>query len=214
MSNYTEALIRIAKTELNTFKNGKLLESDKSVYERIGTYWESIPVEGIDGRTKMKNSKGKLYNPAWSSAFISFIVREAGAGQGFKYAEVHCHYIEAARKAAASNNGASSYFSVDPYSDMPAVGDIICAGREYAKEYDFKQAELSYKADSFYPSHGDVVVEIRLNERVLIAIGGNVSDSVREKQIPLSSSGKLIDREDGNKMLPWLALLKCAFNYL
>jgi len=209
MSKFTEGIVTTCLAELATFEQGKLLEDDAKVYKRVGEYWQAIPVLGIDGRTKQKGKNGKFFNPAWSAAFISFVARASGAGKKFHYAEAHCHYVEYFRKAASENLGGKAYCALDPYSVAPRVGDIVCAGREYAANLTFQQAELAYKADRFYPSHSDFVVEVNTTKGYLRTIGGNVGSSVREKQIQISNSGKLIDRIEGSKVLPWLALLRC-----
>jgi hypothetical protein len=209
MSNFTDSIVENCRAELAFFGQGKLLEEDAKVFKRVGDYWKSIPVQGIDGRTKVKDKKGKSYNPAWSSAFISFIARTSGAGTAFHYAEAHCHYVENAREAASSSSPSAGYYAVDPYSVAANVGDIICAGREYAELLSFKQAALAYKADRFYPSHGDYVVEVNRAQGYVRTIGGNVGSSVREKRLQVSANGKLVDRTDGSKVLPWLALLRC-----
>lgn len=208
MSNFTDKLVAACNTEYATFKFGKLKENSDAVYQRVGDYWKSIPVNGIDGKTLVKPKKGKPYNPAWSSAFISFVVKSAGAGKAFKYAEAHCHYVEDARLAAKSG-APRAYYAVDPYSAIPAVGDLICAGREYAEDYSFEQSELAYKTDTFYPSHSDVVIEVNRDHGYILTLGGNVDNSVTQKRLAISSKGILLDRPNGNKMLPWLALLQC-----
>lgn len=209
MSDFTENLIEECRKENEFFGFGKLKEDDSLVFNRVGDYWKSIGIKGIDGRTQIKSSKGKPYNPAWSSAFVSYVVKAAGAGDNaFTYTEAHCHYIESSRKAAASGN-TSAYFAVNPYSATPTVGDIICAGREYAESLTFEQAELAYKSDSFYPSHGDVVISVNQERGYILTIGGNVDNSVNQKRLLLSEEGILVDRSDGKDFLPWLALLRC-----
>ncbi|ADU69796.1 DUF2272 domain-containing protein [Pantoea sp. At-9b] len=208
MSEFIASLLSICKDEYAIFHFGQLKESDNAVYNRVGDYWKSIPVYDIDGRTTLIDKKGHPYNPAWSAAFISFIIRTAGAGETFKYAQAHCHYIEFSRKAK-KNNIPSAYYAVAPDSAVPSVGDIICSGREYATNYSFEQAELAYKADGHYPSHGDIVVDVNREHGYVLTIGGNVSNSVNQKKLPLSDAGILLDRVDGKNFLPWLALLQC-----
>lgn len=102
-----------------------------------------------------------------------------------------------------------AYYAVDPYSEVPGVGDIVCAGREYANNLSFGQAALAYKADGFYPSHADYVIEINRANRYIRTIGGNVSNSVREKRLHIDSNGRLLDQVSGPSAYPWLALLQC-----
>ncbi len=208
MPSFQDNIVAICQAELQIFKDGKRKETDAAVYQRVGDYWAAVPVPGFDGRTELKDSKGKPYRPAWSAAFVSYVVKQAGAGAKFKTTKAHCHYVEAAR-AAAADGANKAYHAADPYSAVPAVGDIVVAGREYAEQLTYKQAELAYMADGFYPSHGDFVVSVDIQKREAVVIGGNVGDSVATKRLALSPSGRLLDRKDGNKVLPWLALLRC-----
>lgn len=208
MTPFTSNIVSICQAELQTFKGGKLKETDAAVYKRVGDYWAAVPETGLDGRTLLKDNKGKPYRPAWSAAFISFVLKQAGVGTKFKTTKAHCHYVELARAAAASN-AKKAYHALDPYSATPAIGDIVVAGREYAEQLTFKQAELAYKADGFYPSHGDFVIEVDAQKGEVVVVGGNVGDSVAPKRLMLSPKGRLADRQDGGKVLPWLALLRC-----
>jgi hypothetical protein len=208
MTAFTSHIVSLCQAELQTFKGGKLKETDAAIYKRVGDYWAAVPAAGLDGRTVWNDSKGKPYRPAWSAAFVSFVLKQAGVGTRFKTTKAHCHYVEAAR-AAVANNAKKAYHAVDPYSAVPSVGDIVVAGREYAEQLTFKQAELAYKADGFYPSHGDFVVEVDAQKSELVVVGGNVGDSVKPKRLLLSPKGRLVDRQDGGKVLPWLALLRC-----
>src|SRR5690606_11932682 len=56
---------------------------------RVGDYWRAVG-QPFNGRTLNANGK----RPAWSSAFISFVLKEAGAGDRFKYSVAHCHYFQ------------------------------------------------------------------------------------------------------------------------
>ncbi|PRD16915.1 hypothetical protein CQW29_04410 [Pantoea coffeiphila] len=208
MTVFIKELLSACDREYSKFRSGTLKEYDAAVYKRVGDYWKAINIDNIDGKTLSKDKHGKFYNPAWSSAFVSFVVKNAGAGDLFNYSSAHCHYIESARKAR-QNGTKSAYYAVSPDSDIPSPGDIICSGREYASEYSFENAELAYKTDSFYPSHGDVVIYVNREQGYLITIGGNVGNSVKQKKILIDEKGFLVDRVDGNNLLPWLALLKC-----
>jgi hypothetical protein len=208
MTSFTSNIVSICQAELQTFQGGKLKETDAAVYKRVGDYWAAVPETGLDGRTLLKDSKGKPYRPAWSAAFISFVLKQAGVGNKFKTTKAHCHYVELGRLAAATN-AKKAYHALDPYSATPAIGDIVVAGREYAEQLTFKQAELAYKADGFYPSHGDFVIEVDAPRGEVVVAGGNVGDSVAPKRLLLSPKARLIDRQDGGKVLPWLALLRC-----
>lgn len=69
-------------------------EGEKGFAERIGTYWlEGTKTHGIDG-TK---------NVPWSAAFISWLMRKAGAGDQFRYSTQHSIFISQAIRD--QNNG-------------------------------------------------------------------------------------------------------------
>ncbi len=209
MPTFIDTVVAVCRAELQTFKDGKLKETDAAVYKRVGEYWAAVPETKLDGRTLLKDSKGKPYRPAWSAAFVSFVLKRAGVpASKFKTTKAHCHYVEAARVAAA-NGAEKAYHAVDPYSALPAVGDIVVAGREYAEQLTFKQAELAYTADGFYPSHGDFVIAVDAQKSEVVVVGGNVGDSVATKRLLLSPKGRLLDRMDCGNVLPWLALLRC-----
>jgi hypothetical protein len=205
---FVNKLVQACRAEQAFFENGKWTEGNERVYRRVGEYWLSIKVQGIDGRTQVRSSRtGTPYNPAWSAAFVSFVCQQAGAGKRFPSSQAHCHYIEHFR--SPPDPARSIYRAVDPNSVAPTVGDIVCSGREYAQALTFAQAALTYRADSFYPAHGDVVVEVDRALGRVIVIGGNVDSSVKEKVLAVGPNGRLLPRASSNKSLPWLALLKC-----
>lgn len=91
----------------------------------------------------------------------------------------------------------------------PKIGDVVCAGREYAAGYDYDQAKLVYEADSFYPSHGDIVVSI--SGDYIESIGGDISNNVDAKKIRLTDTGYLRNRINrSGKEIPWIAILECV----
>jgi len=201
MSTFTDKLASVCKAEYARWDNGAGRETQPKFSAFVKEYWVSIGNNNLDGRIVVGGIR-----PAWSSAFVSFCVRKAGAGNKFRYGEAHCHYIDRAMKAADNNNDGYGYLARRTNQYKPKVGDIICAGREYAKRYNYDQAKLVYEADSFYPSHGDMVIEVQ-PERVKV-IGGNVHDNVDVKYFPLKSNGQLKNRVSGNAEIPWIAILE------
>jgi hypothetical protein len=197
-ASYKEKLVEICRAELERF--GGRTEIDDPQYKYVKEYWASISI-AYDGRTKVKDSKGNWFRPAWSSAFISYCVRKAGAGARFKYAQAHCHYVAAAM-TAAGGTGNHGYIARKHTTYAPKVGDIVVAGREYARDYTYDQAKLVYTADSFYPSHGDIVVSVGANS--VETIGGNVStDTVGRRRPAIDARGRLSSGR-------WIAVLECT----
>ncbi len=79
-------------------------ERQPGFWQRVGLYWwlgmnESDPSAGWTGE---HDAAGDVFDAgddgyyAWSAAFISFVMRLAGAGPSFPYSESHSVYIDAA----------------------------------------------------------------------------------------------------------------------
>ena len=209
MADFTRQLVDACKHEYARWDNGQGRETwgapqhSKNYYLFVKDYWKSIGINHLDGRTVQGGIR-----PAWSSAFVSFINKTAGAGTRFHYTQAHCHYINRAMKAA---NGAASdfaYIARKPENYKPKAGDIVCAGREYAKGYGYDQAAITYGADSFYPSQGDIVVDV--TDTHAHVMGGNVNDNVDMKRLRLTGTGYLRNRiNSSGTELPWIAILEC-----
>jgi len=209
MTAFSDALVLVCDREYNRWDKGAGRETwgrpqhSKDYYVFVQEYWVSIGNHKLDGRTEVKNIR-----PAWSSAFVSFCVRAAGAGKRFHYVEAHCHYVAKAMAAASGTESSFGYIARRSDKYKPKVGDIIVGGREYAAGFDYDQAALTYEADSFYPSHGDIVVDI--TEDRAVTIGGNISNNVDQKRLRLTDTGYLRNRiNTSGKELPWVAILEC-----
>jgi hypothetical protein len=210
MSNFTNKLVATCLNEYQRWDNGSGRETwgrpqhSKDYYLFVKDYWQSIGNNNLNGRTVVKGIR-----PAWSSAFVCFCEKTSGAGNRFHYVEAHCHYIKKAMDAADGANGNFGYVARQSDSYKPQVGDIICSGREYAAGYDYDQAKLVYEADSFYPSHGDIVVDVTNTHSIVI--GGNINNNVDKKQLKLTGTGYLRPRfNSAGKELPWVAILECV----
>jgi hypothetical protein len=210
MSQFTQTLASVALAEFARWDNGAGQETQgtdqpgvtKDFYLFVRDYWVSIGINNLNGRTVQQGIR-----PAWSSAFVSFCARRAGAGNKFKYTQAHCHYVDEAMDAAGNPASSHGYVAERPENYRPQIGDIICAGREYAKKFNYDQAKLIYTADSFYPSHGDIVVDVTATHA--IAIGGNINQNVDRKRLPLDANGLLKPRMAGGVSYPWITVLRC-----
>jgi len=81
-------------------------EREEGLWQRVGEYWWL----GLDPRwreqrwTGIHDENGVVFpasedgNYAWSAAFISYVMRIAGAGSRFPYTATHADYINAARR--------------------------------------------------------------------------------------------------------------------
>lgn len=175
-------------------------ERADGLWQRIGEYWwigldAGSPESGWTGR---HDGLGRDFPTdrdaafAWSAAFVSYVMRIAGAGSRFPYAPDHAEYINAAREG-----GDWVVVALDPAHHAPRPGDLICRGRAHAVGLRF----AALPAPRF-PSHCDIVVSDPAN-RMIAAIGGNVGNAVTRRWFDVDSEGRLVPADP-----PWLAVLR------
>ncbi len=163
-------IVRIARAELARWGNGSIKESASSMQPTLKDYW--ITGTGSDA--------GYKAGSAWSAAFISWVVRQAGGGNNFRYSGAHTTYTYAAKQNRLQNNG-NPFKAFRITERAPQPGDIVVQNRGTSTfTYDNVTAGQS-------GTHGDVVVAVGSSS--ITVIGGNVSDSVSQKTIPLDSNG-------------------------
>jgi hypothetical protein len=197
MSAFTDKVAAQCRTELARFNNGQGTETKDPFFKFVGEYWSfGVNNPNIDGRTTFQDANGAPFRPAWSAAFISFIMRKSGAGNEFFYHEGHIHYVVKAIRDA--NSGAPAKFlGRDPTVHKPKVGDIINAGRGAAKNVTFSKVLSKYgnaavPNGNFLPSHSDIVISVDAANKKLKTVGGNVDvDTVGEKTWTLKADGTL-----------------------
>lgn len=115
----------------------------------------------------------------WSAAFISWLMRKAGAGNAFRYSAGHAQYIKAAKENRLANNtNPFKAYRVDEV--RPAAGELVCKSRSNSgATYDNIQPGMA--------THCDVVTSIQPGQ--LITVGGNVADSVASTRVAVDSNG-------------------------
>jgi len=214
-----EAAVQIAQREWRAFgqvvvyPNTELpfdREREEGLWQRVGDYWwEGLPLGNPDDAfTGIHDGNGRVFseredgNYAWSAAFIDYVMRKAGAGRRFPYASTHSDYINAAaRREAGLVIGAEP-----PERYAPQRGDLICMWRG---RHPIRYAELP--TDRF-PGHCDIVISAKPG--ALDVIGGNVDNSVSQKQVPVTPDGHLADA--GGTVIdpdhPWFVVLRVAYD--
>jgi hypothetical protein len=165
--------VSLAEKEKKKWGNGNIKEHDPKTLKELKDYWKSVGLtyEGMK-------------NEAWSAAFISYIMKKAGAKDSFKYSPSHSVYIVDAIKNKKENKG--SWKGYKPEEVRVAKGDLVCYAR---------QNGVSYDTTNRYLSHCDIVNNIDKKNGFITAIGGNVSDSVRESKYDISKEGIVTDRK-------------------
>ena len=175
------------------------------MWQRVADYWWSSQDYGASQGdwSSLYNENGTPYvkdAPAWSAAFISYIMRVAGAGGAFPYTPLHADYIN----AAARNEGALRAERPETYA--PQQGDLICYGRLAARDLKFDDLP----ATRFF-GHCDIVVAVAPG--ALTVIGGNVASAVTMKHIPITPKGMLAT-PDGlvlDSRYPWFVALRVQY---
>ena len=185
-------------------------ERQAGLWQRVGEYWweGQDPSEREAAWTGMHDADGRLFPAeedgqyAWSAAFISYVMRIAGAGPDFPYSPNHSTYINA---SVTGRSPLVQGYAPQDYAPLP--GDLICTGRDSAAGLRFR--DLPYYGP--FPAHCDIVVVVAPGQ--LTVIGGNVDDAVTVKHVPISDTG-LLAGPDGKILdtrYPWLAVLKVAY---
>lgn len=167
-------------------------ERAEGLWQRVGDYWwlGLDPSDFEVAWTGKHDGDGRIFPPemdgdyAWSAAFVSYVMRMAGAGAGFPYSSNHHTYIHAALR----RDSGLVIVAERPEAYAPQPGDLICTGRAEAAGLTFDTAPTvpAFKA------HCDIVVSTGGPEG-LEAIGGNVSDTVALRHFPVTPDGKLAD---------------------
>ena len=90
------------------------------------------PELAASGWTGIHNANGQVFpesqdgNFAWSAAFISYVMRMAGAGSRFPYSETHSDYINAARRHGLGIEPGIALTAERIEVYAPQRGDLIC----------------------------------------------------------------------------------------
>ena len=175
-SGFKKKLVNLANEEHNAWnKNGTVKEGNQDTIQRLRNYWEV--------GSGIKEDDNYYINQAWSSAFISYLMRMAGAGDDFKYSQSHSQYIAQAVKNRKENNS-KKFKAYKPNEVKVQVGDLVCYPRQSGVGYDSKAG---------YKSHCDLITSVQGN--IAVGIGGNVSDSVTKKNYALKD-GKIDKSKD------------------
>ena len=163
--------------------------------------------------TGKHDARGRVYAAesddayAWSAAFVSYVMRIAGAGDRFPYDDAHATYINEAGRAARGEVPPRAVVAQRPDAYAPALGDLVCTGRERAEGLRFDDLPAGK-----FPSHCGIVVGL-LPDAVLV-IGGNVGDAVTMTRVPTTADHRLV-AADGTVVdacTPWFVVLAVQYD--
>lgn len=187
------------------------------LWQRVGEYWW-LGLDAGDPATRWTgkhDGSGRVFPAAddgqfaWSAAFVSYVMRIAGAGPRFPYSASHSVYIDAARQVSLGQRHDIVLSAERPESYAPDRGDLICFGRGAAGDLRFDDLPAGR-----FTSHCAIVVEAPTGTGTLSIIGGNVDDAVALTHVPVTSDGRLAS-PDGRALDPryaWAVVLRVLYD--
>ena len=185
------------------------------LWERVGEYWWI----GMNAGTRFSrwtgkhDAEGNVFpaskdgDYAWSAAFISYVMREAGAGASFPYAPDHAFYVDAGWHADRSAHPRYAVRAERVEDYAPETGDLICFGTGRDRSLRFDDLPVP-----FFFGHCDLVVAAA--PQMLTVLGGNVDDAVTMKHVPTTRAGRLAT-PDGHVVdprYPWFVVVHVLYD--
>lgn len=170
-------------------------EADPGNFPRILAYWRAVP-EGAGpiarNRALFRAGSPALWRePAWSAAFISFVLRGAGVdAREFPPSAAHAFYLDALIADAQRFPATAPFLPHDVAARAPQVGDLVCADRSAAPIATWRARAAD--GGRFRPMHCDIVVRVASGR--VEAVGGNVRDAVTLSRFATDAAGRLLPR--------------------
>ncbi len=187
------------------------LESRPDNTPRLIAYWRSVPRdEGAIARNRplfaadpAAPPPGLWAEPAWSAAFISYVMLRAGVDTAeFPPDASHARYLDALTDTAAAWPGQAPFLPLSPALAAPAPGDLVCTDRSATPLPDW--AARAAEAGRFRPMHCDLVLAVAPG--IVAAVGGNVADAVVLTRYAADDRGLLLPRQAG--AAPFVVLMR------
>ncbi len=175
------------------------------LWERVGEYWwEGMNAgEADNALTGKHDANGKVFpvavkaDYAWSAAFISYVMRIAGAGRDFPYSSNHATYINYAARAAGGKIRNPLLIAENPEQYAPRLGDLLCFGRGRARGLTFTELPTA----QLFPAHCAIVVAGAVHR--LSVVSGNMDDAVVMQHVPADGAGRV--------GAPWMVVLRVMY---
>jgi hypothetical protein len=186
---------RVGKMPDYKLTESSMGERQQGLWQRVGEYWwEGMNASDPESRfTGKHDASGDVFpiaahdDYAWSAAFISYVMRIAGAGNDFPYAPDHATYINYAARAAQGKIAHPLLIAENPAAYAPRLGDLACFPRGNARHLIFADLPTSYN----FTSHCGIVVAGRPGQ--LDIVSGNVQDAVVLEHLDADAEGRITD---------------------
>lgn len=183
-----QAIVARANAELQRWGDGQKQETEAAMRPALRDYWGTV-ISGQEIEDAIDN------RDAWSAVFVSWVMREAGAGSAFTSAAAHRLYAAAAKKARLMGD-AAKFQAFRIGEATPEVGDVICVDRKPEGSTSCSGTTYENVDDGQKrATHGDVVVEVDAGS--IRVVGGNVGQSVKHKVLTLDATGHVAQPATG-----------------
>lgn len=165
-------LVRIATREWLRWGRGTIKEHEPRMRAVLLDYW-------VTGTGRRLSGPRWWSARPWSAAFISWTMRQSGAGNAFPYSALHAVYISRAKRHRLTNS--PNPFKAYRVSEVaPRLGDLVCRSRAGSgATYDTIRPDMA--------THCDIVTTIEPGR--LLTIGGNVKQSVWRTPVRTNAAG-------------------------
>jgi hypothetical protein len=184
------------------------------LWERIGEYWwlgqdsdrRESAWTGMHDESGQQIDDGREDYYAWSAAFISYVMRTAGAGARFPYSPSHYVYINIGKEMKLGRTSGWAVIAERADEYAPQLGDLVCFSRTRRP---VTYAKLPVR---HFTSHCDIVVARDPGQ--ISVIGGNVDHAVTLKHVPVTADGRLSDGGDQalDGRYPWFVVLRILYD--
>jgi len=184
-------------------------EGATDAFPRVLAYWRAVPDAEADAAVARNRAlwSGQLAGgpagavwaePAWSAAFISYVMRAAGVDEPeFHASAAHAFYLDAIFRTARAHPARAPFVPHDLAARAPRPGDLVCADRSRRPLASWQDREA--EAGQFRPMHCDLV--LRAGPGVVEAVGGNIADAVTLTRYDADPAGFLLPRPPGQPAL-------------
>jgi Uncharacterized protein conserved in bacteria (DUF2272) len=157
--------------------------------------------------------RAAIIDTPWSAAFISYVIRTAGAtAKQFHFSNAHRDYIydafaTSAAEVGGTDTGERLYRACPLTATKPRPGDLICAQYEpdladtsarAVRERIHAELDDSPSARSVRHTHCEVVAYVDRAARKIYTIGGNVYQAVTARKLNLRRNLKFSPVQGGH----------------
>ncbi len=182
-----ENIVRLTEQQWRRWGQGTVHETSDQGVQILRHYYRT----GVGERRGDRLSSPVWHSQhPWSAVFISWIMKNAGAREFFRYSRGHHYYIAAAKRNRMNRTVGNPFWTYRVSEIAPKPGDLVCneragSGVTYDNVHD---------VSVFRSSHSDIVTAVQPNR--LIVVGGNTGQRFPRRGLAGNTVGKKAIRTD------------------